>query len=105
MDIGEVLVREAKGGAAWAIKLVIASQLPTARERTVPFDLPKLDTASDVPAAIRSVLDAISACEMTPGEGNSVIAGARGVRQVADALDPRLAYSHLHTGLVLSRLQ
>jgi hypothetical protein len=90
--IGDVLVREALAGAHWAVKIVIASQLPTAKDRAVQFDLPKLESASDVPAAIRSILDAISAGTLTPTEANAIIAGleAFGRSSVFDGHEARL---------------
>jgi hypothetical protein len=90
--IGKKLVAEAKSGAAWAIKLAIASQLPFARDRTVEFEIPKLELASDVPGAINQVLGAVTAGVLTPGEANSIIAGleAFGRSSVFDAHETRL---------------
>jgi hypothetical protein len=90
--IGDVLIREAKAGQHWAVKFAIASQLPPARERPIPFDKLKLDTAADVPSAIRQVLDMMAEGTLTIGEGTQIIASLEGYARstVFDGHEARL---------------
>jgi hypothetical protein len=90
--IGDVLIREAKAGQHWAVKFAIASQLPPARERPIPFDKLKLDTAADVPSAIRQVLDMMADGTLTIGEGTQIIASLEGYARstVFDGHEARL---------------
>jgi hypothetical protein len=76
--IGDVLVREAKSGAAWAVRVVIATQLPPARERPTPFVLPPIASPADLPAATKAILEAMAAGELTIGEGSGIIAALEG---------------------------
>jgi hypothetical protein len=77
-EVGDVLVREALSGTAWAVRVVIASQLPPARERPTPFKLSKLDSASDLPKATKAILEAMAKGDLTIGEGSGIIAALEG---------------------------
>jgi hypothetical protein len=92
-DIGQVLVREAKAGEPWAVALIIKTQLPVAKDPSIAFDMPKLESASDVPSAIKGVLDAIASGDITPSEGNNVILSleAYGRSLILDGHEERLA--------------
>jgi hypothetical protein len=81
--IGDVLVREAKSGAAWAIKIVVATQLPLARERPAPFELPPIESPTDLPIATKAVLDAMAPGELTVGEGSGIISTLEGHGRVS----------------------
>jgi hypothetical protein len=70
--IAEVVTREAKAGAPWACRLVVASFLPPPRTRAVQFALPPIRSASDIPLALTQVLGLIADGTLTPQEGSEV---------------------------------
>jgi hypothetical protein len=92
-EIVKKIAEDAKAGDRAAQQLFLRYLFPRSlvTEGTA-FDLPKLESASDVPAAIRSVLDAMSAGTLTPTEANAIIAGleAFGRSSVFDGHEARL---------------
>jgi hypothetical protein len=89
----ERICKDAANGDANAARLFMAFLLPRSKvTEPIAIDLPKLESASDVPAAIQSVLVMMAAGELTPTEGNAIIAGleAFGRSSVFDAHEQRL---------------
>jgi hypothetical protein len=66
-------IDQAKEGDSVALRLCLERILPARRERSVSVDLPKLETPSDTPKAIASILDSVASGELTPGEAGDVV--------------------------------
>ena len=90
----EKVAADAQAGDRAAQTLFLRFLLPRAQiiNGLEPFNLPKLDSASDVPAAIRSVIDAMAAGSLTPADATSIVAGleAYGRSSVFDGHEARL---------------
>jgi hypothetical protein len=71
------LGKDAALGDRLAASLFLRYTFPKARvvESGLQFDMPKLESASDVPAAIRSVLAAIANGSLSPTDGHALIHG------------------------------
>jgi len=72
----EALTRKAidlaKAGDLAALKLCLDRLAPPRKGRTISFDLPVIETSNDVSVALRAVLGAVSAGDLTPDEAQSV---------------------------------
>jgi hypothetical protein len=72
----EILARKAielaKGGDLAALRLCIDRLVPPRKDRPVPFDLPKIESARDAANAISAVLTAVSTGDLTPAEASGV---------------------------------
>ena len=62
----------AKAGDGTALRLCIERIIPPLRDRAIHFDLPKVVSVADVPAALASVLDCVASGEITPNEGGAL---------------------------------
>jgi len=60
-------VELALGGDPTAMRLCLERVLPRLRERTVKFELPPIESASDIAAAMKAVTSALAAGAITPG--------------------------------------
>lgn len=80
-------------GDITALRLCMDRLAPVRRDRPVTFDLPKIETADDLPKATQAVMEAVAAGELTPSEaaelGKLVDAHAKAI-EVTD-LHRRLA--------------
>jgi hypothetical protein len=70
--IADKLVTAAKRGEHWAVNLALKDQMP-GRAGT-PFKLPPIQSAADLPAASKSVLEQMASGALTPTEGAAVLA-------------------------------
>ena len=70
-DITEKLVAAAKNGEHWAVTLALKDQMP-GRAGT-PFELPPIESAADLPAASKSVLEQMAAGVLTASEGAAIM--------------------------------
>ena len=72
----EILTRKAielaKGGDLAALRLCIDRLIPPRKDRAVPFDLPKIESARDAANVISAVLTAVSTGDLTPAEASGV---------------------------------
>jgi hypothetical protein len=72
----EILTRKAielaKGGDLTALRLCMDRLLPPRKDRPVSLDLPRIDSARDVPKAISALLAAVAAGELTPSDAGEV---------------------------------
>ena len=67
-------IDQALGGDVTALRLCLDRIAPATRERTVRFDLPVVNGADDIPAAIGAILQAVAGGDLAPGEGAVVAA-------------------------------
>ena len=70
--ITQKCVDMAMDGDPTALRLCVSRLMPIKRERTISLDLPPLESSQDSLKAIGSVLGAVAAGEITPGEGTAV---------------------------------
>lgn len=86
-------VELAQAGDITALRLCMDRLAPIRRDRPVTFDLPRIETADDLPKATRAIMEAVAAGELTPSEaaelGKLVDAHAKAI-EVTD-LHRRLA--------------
>jgi len=72
----EALTRKAielaKGGDLTALRLCMDRLLPPRKDRPVSLDLPRIDSARDVPIAISALLAAVAAGELEPSDAGEV---------------------------------
>ena len=71
--IGRVVIDAAKAGDMRAAELVLSRIWPARKGgRPIAIELPKIQTAADVVAALGLLADAVAGGELTPDEGASV---------------------------------
>jgi hypothetical protein len=70
--ISRKAIEMAKAGDMTAIKLVMDRIAPPRRDPTATFDLPKIESADDLPAALTAILKAVSEGELSPSEGGAL---------------------------------
>lgn len=61
-------VELAQAGDMTALRLCMDRLAPVRRDRPVAFDLPKIETAADLPKATQAIMEAVAAGELTPSE-------------------------------------
>jgi hypothetical protein len=61
-------IEAAKEGDAQAIRLCLDRICPPKRERSVSFEMPKLETGADAMAVISAIAHALADGDLTPGE-------------------------------------
>lgn len=75
---GEALAQKAVElaleGDSTALRLCIERIAPTRKDGPVSFDLPSMQTAQDAATGAASIIEAVSAGELTPSEGAQVMA-------------------------------
>jgi hypothetical protein len=80
----------AKAGDTTALRLVLERLIPPARERRLELQIPNLGTlgtAAAVTAAMGTVLQAVAAGDITPGEGQAVVGLLEGMRRGIETAD------------------
>src|SRR5215831_11398099 len=74
---GEALAAEAVAkaleGDSPMLRALLSTLVPPRRERTVEFELPKIESAADVPKASSAVIIACAAGELSPHEASEVM--------------------------------
>jgi hypothetical protein len=73
---GEQITRKAiemaKAGDSAALRLILERLIPPVKERRLALELPKVETAAGITAAIGVVLEAVGAGKITPSEGQAL---------------------------------
>ena len=85
----------AKEGNPLALKLCLERLIPTARERPLSLKLPRVKGAADLPKALRAILEAATAGEITPGEGQALTAMLESYRKGLELLELEARLSRL----------
>ena len=70
--IGRKAIQLAKAGDGRALKACFDRLLPARRDRFVPFALPKMATAQDLPKASAALLAGVAKGEITPSEASEL---------------------------------
>lgn len=85
-------IRMAKAGDTTAIRLCLERVLPSRKQRAVTISLPPLKNVGDLPASIDAVIQAIGNGDLTPEEGQSIVAIIEAQRRAIETtnLDARI---------------
>jgi hypothetical protein len=85
-------IQMAKAGDTTAMRLCLERLLPTVKDRTLCIDLPIVKSSEDVWNALGRVLQAVSAGEITPAEGQTITGLLEAHRRTAEtvALEARI---------------
>jgi hypothetical protein len=71
--ITAAILREARQGAQWACMAWLKLVAPSPRGRLISFDMPTIDSASDIPGAIKQVAKLLTAGELTSTKAAEVV--------------------------------
>jgi Family of unknown function (DUF5681) len=71
-DIVRAVVNAAKAGDPTAMRLCIERLVPVRKGRPITFDLPPVETASDISKALGVIAKSMAAGELTPDEAGTV---------------------------------
>jgi hypothetical protein len=72
--LGAKAVEKALEGDSSLLRALLRTLVPTRRDQTVEFELPKVETSADVLAASSAVLAACSRGEISPNEASEIMA-------------------------------
>jgi hypothetical protein len=72
--LGAKAVEKALAGDTGMLRALLSTLVPSRRERTVEFELPKVETAADALAASSAVLAACSRGELSTNEASEIMA-------------------------------
>jgi hypothetical protein len=86
-DKAEALLEKAMEKGLGGHAGILCMLLSRAWARTVEFDLPSIKTAADAPAASHAVLAACSCGEISPAEGEMIMAMIKTHVQIIEAKD------------------
>lgn len=90
----------ALSGDGMALRLCMERIIPARKDRPIQFDLPKINSAADIVPAHAAIAAAVSAGEITPGEGLDcarLIDGAARAIEITD-IEERLARLEANQG-------
>jgi hypothetical protein len=85
--LGAKAVEKALQGDSPMLRALLSTLVPPRRERTVEFDLPKIESAADAPKASAAVIAACAAGELSPHEARQImelISTHKGTIEVAE---------------------
>jgi hypothetical protein len=80
-------IQKALTGDVGALKLCLERIVPAAKESPVVVDIPRIRSAADALEAVSVVIEAVAAGDLTPGQGQSVMAVLEGARRVIETVD------------------
>lgn len=86
-DVTRAVIGMAKAGDMTAARLILERLVPVRKGRPVPFDLPAMDTAADVSAAIGAVVAAVADGALSPEEGQAVAGILEARRKAIETVD------------------
>lgn len=86
-DIAKAVIEKAKGGDIMAASRVFERVWPPRKGTPIAFDLPPIDKAEDLPAAIASVTRQVSTGDLTPDEGTLIVSLLEAQRRAIETGD------------------
>jgi hypothetical protein len=100
-DIMQAVVAAAKGGDMRAADILLRRLWPERKGRPVTLDLPPMQTAADLPAALSAVAAAVAAGDVTPEEGQAIAAVVEAHRRAIETaeIEQRLAALEARKGM------
>jgi hypothetical protein len=69
----QAILDAAKGGDMTAARIIVDRIVPPRKDRPVVVDLPKIESAADIPQATTAILEATAAGNLTPSEGAALV--------------------------------
>jgi hypothetical protein len=85
--IVQSVIEAAKNGDPTAMRICMERLVPLRKGRPVTFDLPNIETASDIAKAIGAIVKAMAAGELTPDEANAIAAVIETRRKVFEVVE------------------
>jgi hypothetical protein len=79
--ITKAILREAKAGQPWACVAWLKLVAPAPRGRLVSFDMPRIQSAADIPGALLAVASQVASGHLTPTEGAEIATVLDALRQ------------------------
>ena len=86
-NIVRAVVSAAKAGDPTAMRLCIERLIPVSKGRAVVFDLPTIETATDVANALGAIAGAMAAGELTPDEAGAVAGVMEAKRRAIETVE------------------
>jgi hypothetical protein len=80
-------IERALEGDSVALRLCLDRIAPPRRDAYVSFPLPAIETGSDIPAALASILHAVARGELTPSEGTAIVSMIGATRAAFETLE------------------
>jgi hypothetical protein len=82
--IVQTVIKLANEGDMSAARMVLDRIIPQRKDRPVVVDLPKINSAADIPAATQAILEATASGELTPSEGAALVNIAESHRKAVE---------------------
>ena len=92
------VTKAALAGDLRACEIILGRVWQPRKTRPVPFDLPALRTAADLPAAMSSLAASVADGALTPDEGMAVSAVLEGWRKAVEVSDLEIRLAALEAG-------
>ena len=77
----------AKSGDGPALRLCLDRIAPARKDRSVAFELPKLESAGDAVKAATAIVEAVACGDLTPSEANDLSRVVEGFTRTLEAVD------------------
>jgi hypothetical protein len=92
-DLTRKCIELAKEGNPLALKLYLERLIPPRKDRPIKMKLPKVINGSDLPKVLQTVMRAVAEGEITPGEGQAIMAMLEALRKGIEltTIEARLA--------------
>ncbi len=101
-ELMKAVMRKALAGNVTALRLCVERLLPIARERTVPVQIPRAESALQITSALAAVFDAVTSGQLTPSEAQRLAAILENQRRAIETavFEERIAAleSNMETG-------
>lgn len=102
-ELTRTCINLAKTGDSTALRLCIERLCAPMRDRPIHFDLPKVESVADLPAAVGLAVDAVAAGEITPGEGGALVGMLGAVSKAFETAELAKRIEEVERRLNLSR--
>jgi hypothetical protein len=87
---GEALLRTAiergKAGDSAALRMALERIWPV-RERAIRIELPRVESANDIPKAIGAIVERVASGELVPSEGSTIVGMLSQMRSAYELVD------------------
>src|SRR5215213_9009235 len=86
-EITRKAIELAKAGDGPVLRLILERLAPARKDSPISFELPPIDSVGDAKAASASVLAAVASGDISPGEGQAVMALLVSHKMIVEATD------------------
>jgi hypothetical protein len=97
--IARKAIELAKDGDSVALRLVLERVVPVRRGKPICFDLPRIETAGDVSAALGGILAATAQGELTPDEAATIAGIVETKRRALETMELEMRLAALEQAL------